>query len=134
MMNNFQKSLTSNKNCIWDIVKIFHPDIEEEKKEKIKAYIKYDWVCIRGCGVDIGIQFECHLMSGFKPLHLFEKELKNNEFRAWRFVEDSKYKLENKEELRYLKVFYKKCLNDILKKHNIEKPTARQMSDFYHSE
>lgn len=134
MLNNFQKSLVSNKECIWDIVKLFHPNIDENKKGEIKVYTKYDWVCINGGCVDIAIEFECHLMSGNKPLHLFEKELKNNEFRGWRFVSDSKYKLEDKDEFKYLKILYKKCLNDILNKHNIQKPTAKQMSDYYHSD
>lgn len=134
MTNNFQKSLRSNKECIWEIVKLFHADISEDKKDQIKAYTKYDWVCITGSDVDLGIQFECHLMSGNKPLHLFEKELKNNKFRAWRFIGDSKFESENRDNLKYLKILYNRVLNDILNKYEIKKPTAKQMSDYYHSD
>lgn len=132
MINNFQKSLILNEECIWEIVKMFHPDIKESSKKKIKAYTKYDWICIEGPGISIGVEFECHLMSGKKPLHLFEQELKNNKFTCWRFVDDSRYKLEKEHE--YLKTLYKNVLNDILAKHNISKPTAKQISDYYHSD
>ena len=134
MINNFQKSLISNNKCLWQIVKTLHPDIPEDKKSTIKAYTKYDWVCITGYGINIGIEFECHLMSGNKALHLFEKELKNNKFKCWRFVDDSKYKIEKDEQYKYLSILYNTIINTILIQNGIEKPTAKQMSDFYHSD
>lgn len=105
-------------------------------KEKIQVHTKYDWVCIstHNNKVDIAIEFECNLMSGSKPLHLFEKELKNNQFRCWRFKSDSMFKLENKDEYKYLKDVYNTALNAILTKYNIQKPTAKQMSEYYHSD
>jgi hypothetical protein len=42
-MNNFQKDLL-NKNTCWEIVKIFHPEISEELKDKLIIDLKYDWV------------------------------------------------------------------------------------------
>lgn len=126
--------MLANKEAIWEIVKIFHPEIDELNKSKIKAYLLYDWVHIRGCGVDIGIEFECHLMSGSKPLSDFEKELRNNKFRAWRFAGDSKYKLEKEKDFDSLRALYCQLVNSVISKHQIQKPTAKQMSDYYHKD
>jgi len=126
--------MLSNKNVAWEIVKVFHPEIDDSLKERLSINCQYDWVLFKTTGVSIGIQFECHLMSGSKPIHLFEKELKSNKFGAWRFVNDSKYKLEKEDDYKYLKLLYCSLVNDILKKNNIAKPTAKQMSDYYHSD
>jgi len=149
-INNFQKAMLNNKDVAWEIIKIYHPDILESysnnyndkiitTKDRLKISIKFDWVVIelmvqKHIKVSIGIEFQCHLMSGDKPLYLFEKELRNNKFRSWRFYDDSKFILENKEEYKYLKVLYNNIVNNILNKNKIPKPTAEQMSDYYHSD
>jgi hypothetical protein len=58
-------------------------------------------------------------MSGSKSLHLFD---------------DNKFKLEDKDESSYLKTLYTDLTNSILLRNNICKPTAKQMSDFYHKD
>lgn len=133
-MNAFQSSLTQNKECIWKIVKIFHPDFPYDKRGKIKVSTMHDWVCIDGPGISIGITFECHLYSGPKPLHLFEQEVKNNMFKAWRFGTDSKFDREKGGEYEYLRTLYKMLTQDTLIGYGIKKPTAKQMSDYYHAD
>jgi len=63
---------------------------------------------------------------------LFFNEIKNNKFRAWRGVLDSKFYIENKDEYKYLHILYNDIVNNILKTNKIPKPTVKQMSDFYH--
>ena len=128
-MNDFQKAMLNNIDVAWQIVKVFHPDIDDSLKEKLSITIKYDWIILRIKKVSIGIEFECHLMSGYKRLELFEQERKNNKFRAWRFVDDSKYNLDD-----CFKDVHVDAINSILKQENIPKPTAKQMSDYYHSD
>lgn len=149
MLNDFQKAMLNNKDVAWEIVKVFHSDILEEYPNKYKEdkmidtkgrlliESKYDWICIRVSAqghltVSIGIEFECRLYSGFKPLHLFEKELENNEFRAWRFDDDSKSVKGIVHEIE--KEYYNTEVNKILVAYNIPRPTAKQMSDYYHSD
>lgn len=129
-MNNFQKSLITNSDCVWEIVKLYHPDFNN--KNNIKASIKYDWVIISAKGVSIGIEFECHLMFGNKPLCLFQQELENNKFRSWRFTDDSKYQFQ--QENKTLEVLYSNLVNNILSNYNISKPTATQMFNYYHTD
>jgi hypothetical protein len=137
LKNSFQKALLKNKDAAWEIIKVFHPDILEEYKDRLKIYLKYDWVCIelkaqKNISVSIGVTFQCNLYSGNKPLHLFEKELKNNSFKAWRFYDDSKSIIgivpDNEVNM------YNDKVNNILNRYNIPKPTAKQMSDYYHSD
>jgi hypothetical protein len=150
MINNFQKAMLNNKEIAWQIIKVFHPDIlisyDNNYNDKIinaldrlKISLKYDWIMIdckiqTHISVSLGIKFECHLMSGDKPLHLFEKELKNNKFKVWRFASDSKYEIEKEKRFDYLRGLYNNLVNDILNQNNISKPTAKQMSDYYHSD
>jgi hypothetical protein len=133
-INNFQEAMLKNKDVAWQIIKVFHPEYDDSFKEKLSIQTKYDWIMLNIKGARLAIEFECHLMSGDKPLHLFEKELRNNKFRSWRFVDDSKYKVEKEKEFDYLRVLYNNLVNDILNKNKIPKPTAKQMSDYYHSD
>ena len=148
-MNNFQKSLIANEDCVWDIVKLYHPDILDEypnkykeksilTRNRLKTYSKYDWIIIKlyvqtHIKVSLGIRFECNLMSGNKPLHLFQQELENG-FRTWRFVDDSKYEKDGGIEYKSLETLRNSLVNNILSNYSILKPTAKQMSDFYHSD
>lgn len=132
MLNNFQLSLIhpNNKNVTWEIVKVFHPDIDDAKMSWLKVTTQYEWVILEIKKlVSIGIQFECKLSSGRKPIELFEKELKNNKFRAWRFYSDPNCNDETQNE-----ILQNEKVNEILNKYNIAKPTAKQMFDYYHSD
>lgn len=134
MINDFQKALINNKDICWEIVKIFHPEVNLSLKDKLNINTLYDWITLSIKGnIDIGIEFECKLMSGNKSLHLFVEEVKNNSFKAWRFSKDKKFSLEKGEEYNYLRILYNKLLNDLLTINNISKPTAEQMSKYYHS-
>lgn len=113
----FQSKLSSDKDALWDIVKLFHPDIPDTvtnvkgtktysvKDDKMETYLKYQWVCIsfkvRGYGlIDIGINnTENHNLYGSGVTKKDMKEaLKNGNvsFAAWRFCIDSIYS-KNKE-------------------------------------
>jgi hypothetical protein len=149
MANNFQKSLLLNEKCIWEIIKLYHPDILDSYpnkykegsiliKNRLKVTTRYDWIVIElhvqtHIKVSLGIKFECHLMSGNKPLHLFQQELDNNIFRCWRFYDDSKHKDEKGIEYDNLKKLRNFLVTNILSFYNISKPTAKQMSNYYHS-
>lgn len=149
MRNNFQLAMTQNTDVAWEIVKLCHPDITEEyispyKKEviittknKLNISCKYDWVIISlripEITVSIGIEFECHLSSGPKSIDLFEKELKNNKFRIWRFWDDSKCISDHLERSKESEKLSDE-LKNILVKYKIPKPTAHQMSKYYHSD
>lgn len=146
-LNDFQKAMIKNNDVAWEIVKIFHPDILEEyphkykegkmisTKDRLRIESIHDWITIKvSCqghvDASIGIKFECNLSSGSKPLHLFENELKNNRFRAWRFYDDSKSVkgIVPKSEANG----YNDKVNALFIEHKIPKPTAQQMSDYYH--
>lgn len=140
-MNDFQKAMLENKSAAWEIVKIFHPDIKGEypnnytdkiiiTKDRLKITHQYDWIIIElrvqsHIKVHLGIEFECHLMSGPKPMELFVKEHDNNKFRAWRFADDSKYVQLDPEN-------YSNSVNYVLKHFEIPKPTPKQMFFYYH--
>jgi len=132
MLNNFQLNLINpNKKYIaWEIVKVFHPNIDDAQMSKLKVETKYDWITLEIKNVvAIGLEFECKLSSGKKPLELFQKELENNSFRGWRFYLDPKCKDEADDELKL-----NAEINAILTKYNVRKPTAKQMFDYYHSD
>ena len=57
MTTQFQKRLIDDKETLWAIVKIYHPELPDTwetiksgtmsvKDNKLSAYQKYDWVCI----------------------------------------------------------------------------------------
>lgn len=146
MLNDFQKALIDNKEVAWKIIKVYHPDIQEEYPNKYKqttiktldrleVVAKFDWVCIKLMAqhikVSLGICFECNLSSGPKPYRLFEKELENNKFYSWRFIDDSKFK---RCDVGYTNLEHpdNNEVNRILNEHQIPKPTAQQMYDYYH--
>lgn len=142
--NQFQKFLTNKENfhIIKEVVKLYHPNLKEtyvDKKGKeksvwdsIKVYLKFDWVCISSDKIDIGIEFEVRkngqiIMSGPKPLSDFENAFQTSKFRAWRFVSDSKYSKE-------YPAPNNPDVNHILEKYNCPRPTAIEMSKYYHSD
>lgn len=125
-LNDFQNSLIGNKDACWEVVKMFHPNIDDSKKDNLKVSSKYDWVMLDlGKKVSIGLKFECKLSNGNKPIELFEEERLNNRFRAWRFADDSLFRTDVDSE-------YTEFLNSILSKHSIKKPSTKQMYDYYH--
>lgn len=134
MINDFQKSLSERPNVMWEIVKVFHPDMDDYFKNRLKFNIRYANVYIELKEVSIMVKFECNFISGPKPISYFVNEVLNNQFEARRTGLDSKFQLEDKEKYQYLKILYKKLVNDILKRNYIAKPTAKQMSDYYHSD
>jgi hypothetical protein len=131
MLNNFQTTMINpnKRHVCWEIIKVFHPEIEDKKQSWFKVTTHYEWIVLQiNKSVSIGIQFECKLSSGSKPLELFEKELQNNKFKAWRFCLDSKFN--NTEDT----VLLNEKVNKILNTNNIAKPTAKQMYDYYHAD
>lgn len=127
-LNDFQVSLAANKEACWEVVKLFHSTINDSKKDSLKITFKYDWVMLSvGTKVDIGIDFECTLRGEGWSINDFEKERKNNVFKAWRFKSDSL--CEDDVDTEYMD-----SLNAILSKHLIKKPTAKQMYDYYYKD
>lgn len=97
--SSFQEGLVSDRETLWKIVKVFHPDAPDSAKENFTAYLKYDWVTVkvdvRGYGtIAIGINNCNHNMSGDsidERSYEFALEDKMVEFQAWRFVSDRFY-------------------------------------------
>lgn len=126
MENDFQISFASNKDACWEVVKLFHPTINDIKKEKLKVSFKYDWVMLNvGRTASIGVEFDCKLSGSDWDIKAFEKEINDNSFKAWRFADDSRFEDDVDEENT-------KLLNAIFLKHGVKKPTAKQMHNYYY--
>lgn len=121
----------SNKLIIDEIISLFHPNI----KENITLYHKYDWVCIKSKNISIGIQFETTIDG--KPMYGpgwkikdFIKAHINSKFKAWRFVDDSKYKSPTSID----DIEDKIDINQIMIKHNVPKPSPNEMYMYYYED
>ncbi len=143
-MNRMQKFLVNkdNKHIILEIIKKFHPDFPEYyisphsgKKKKsidwVRVTVKYDWVCIDGPGVSIGIEFPVSFWGTGWKLKDFVEELENNQFRVWRFSLDkrcgSKYDFESSDD-------FKKSVHKLLIDNKVPKPTPKEMFNYYYSD
>ena len=110
----FQQTLPGDKETLWKIVKLFHPDIPDEfvNRKSIRRSIKdefmtaypgnYDWVSIRfkvpGYGdISLGINNAHQVRNKFWgpdwTLQEFKIGFQEGEFdfRIWRFVDDTLY-------------------------------------------
>lgn len=99
-MTEFQKRLSQDKETLWKIVKVFHPEIPDTAKERIKeGGLLYDWVTIsmriKGYGyISLGID-NCYQTKLYGPYITKEKMQKalidgTVTFRIWRFADDVK--------------------------------------------
>lgn len=132
----------------------------KEHKRDILVNALHDWVVIQvpisksftsKMDISIGIDFLLYpgdefpkngLLAGelYGPgwkLDTFEKIHKNSAFKAWRFSDDSKY-LESAECLEKYGTMtpleVNPDVNEILKKHNVPRPTAQEMFDYYYQD
>ncbi|MFN7465312.1 MAG: hypothetical protein ACK52I_09925 [Pseudomonadota bacterium] len=137
-MNRFQDFMTNpaNMDIVKGVIAIFHPDINLDKR-KITIYIKHDWVIIHTEGIDIGVEVlpnEFCAYNGFMEpgytAQSFQKSLDNGTciYKAWRFVDDSKYAETETEE--YIKP--EKLVHEYLKDKNVPIPTAQEMYKYYY--
>ena len=158
-MNKFQKFMTNpdNKHIVWEIVRLYHPDIEttyvspynnKNKESDINVSIKYDRIIISGkfnyipqpignrVSVEIGISFKPSFYGTGWKLNDFVNEHNKQKFRAWRFAfGDSKYDSKSAIWNEETKEFDdKNCpdVNNIMIKHNVPKPTPKEMMDYYY--
>lgn len=145
-MTKFQAKLISDKDTLWNIVKLFHPELPDEvpnnagmisvKDVRLCAYTNYDWVCIefraRGYGlISIGVE-NCndvnfkHLGMGHK-LEDFQRTLDEGgvAFRAWRFAMDCKSDDGNPDVAEYTK---------ILTDAGYELQSAKEWYDYYYKD
>lgn len=97
MKTHFQQTLPKDIETLWLIVKMYHPNIPDEAKEKLNTYLHYDWVCInckvRGYGyINIGIDNACNYTLWGPNISKQDmiKAIENGEvtFRTWRFSMD----------------------------------------------
>lgn len=148
--NLFQRRLVEDKDTLWKIVKAMHPYIPDTftnnkdkvcsmKDERLKAYMKYDWVNIefraKGYGmVSIGITNcedttnGCGLMGGDVTRQDMRDALEsgNVKFRVWRFVDDHHSKREHfAQEL---------SCKEIFEAANYTQPTVAEWYKFYYSD
>lgn len=108
MTTQFQKDLSADKETLWAIVKLLHPDIPETfignkdrvisvKKDRLACNLRYDWICIdfqvRGWGqVAIGIDNSRNYKL-YGP-HITKKQMAaslldgTTTMNVWRFVND----------------------------------------------
>jgi hypothetical protein len=123
----FQSKLIEDKECLWDLVKLFHPNIpntvESNKgimlsvKDKVIASSKYTWVNIsfkvRGYGlIDFAVDNKTnHTLMGNRVTKKDMQEAINNEqvtISGWRtcldkvYVEDPNLSDENRDGLSFL--------------------------------
>jgi hypothetical protein len=152
-MNSFQKHLLDkkNKHKVWEIIKFLHPTLVLEdkyisKKEKersnienLHVYRNYNWVCISGTlfsngknyKIDLAIKFDMRFKDGSlilgpsQPMKSFDECYQCDNFRAWRFRTDSNY-----DELKLDKI----DINPLLKKLKVDKPTAKEMYNYYYED
>jgi hypothetical protein len=149
MLNSFQNYLLNpnNKYIIWEIVKLYHPDIPEtttSKKgiisktiDKIKIYPKYDWICIEynyNGKIAIGLEFEVNLLGIGWKIEDFVKQYNNNKFKAWRFSDDSKYIPTDYSKEESERISNDPDINDLLISFNVPKPTPEEMIKYYYED
>lgn len=81
-MNALQQDLLRDMDLIWDIVKLYHPDVKTRDRRNMNVVTRYSWVVITldSHKVHLGIK------SSFKKIV------------AWRFVTDSLYKFIDKKD------------------------------------
>ncbi len=148
-MNTFQRFLLKpeNRSIIHTIIKLFHPDLLDEYPnpykegktikldDRLKIGIKYDWITIEANipsygRISIGVEFNSTVMSGTKPLKRFEQSLIEDKFKAWRFYDDVKNKSYSEEGHET----NNPDVHDLLISLKVPKPTAQEMSDYYHQD
>ncbi len=132
----------NNRYILMKIVREFHPDVPNSYTspysgktvmavDKIEAYAKYDWVCIRCRGASIAISFPVSFYGSGKKIQDFEKERRNNIFKSWRFVDDKKAKDPN--DFSKIEGFQQK-VHELLIESGVPIPTAQQMMEHYYSD
>lgn len=127
-MNTFQKFmlLPKNKHILQEVVKIYHPDIEDKYLDEIKIGTMYKWITIDGKGVSIGIEFNPGFSGMGWKMSDFVKAYNTKKFRTWRFADDSKY------------VPYPNSndpeVHDLLISRGVPKPTPTEMFKYYYSD
>lgn len=149
----FQSRLLSDKDAIWDIIKLFHPDIPNtvssfkgdkifNVRDKIEVYVKYQWVCIsfriREYGViDIGItNSNNHTLYGGGITKDDMKDALDNgdvKFRAWRFSLDKIYR-ENEELARKTEKSLDYMAGRLLSLHGYKLVEVDEWFDYYYSD
>ena len=97
-MTNFQRTLPQDKETCWQIVKLFHPELEDAYKHKMIARKgNYHWVTIefrvKGYGqISIGIDnnHNTTLFGNRVTKGMMQSAIKNGDvsFRCWRFSLD----------------------------------------------
>ncbi len=133
MINRMQSFLIQeeNQSKLFEIVRLFHPYLTSMNGLSVSA--KYDWICVRGGAVDIGIQFPTGLTGTGWKKEDFEKQHNNNKFKAWRFADDKYY---GKSE--YFGIEYMSALNPyvhtLMTLLEIPKPTPHEMMKYYYSD
>jgi hypothetical protein len=119
MVTQFQKTLPKDIDTLWDIVKVYHPDIPEEAKGKVSTSLNYDWVCIefrvKGYGyVAIGVDNCCQYALWGDRVSKADmiKALQDGTvtFRTWRFSTD---KLFEKDIAKSLSPEHKQLENEL---------------------
>jgi hypothetical protein len=159
MLNTFQKFMLNpeNKHIAWEIVRLYHPDIEtkyispysgKEKEANIQIQGYYNGIEIKGkfnyipqptgirVSVNIGVSFTPRFHGMGWELSDFEREYNENTFKAWRFrYDDSKYiEITWNEELKIFESPTNYDVNSILTKYNVPKPTPKEMLNEYYSD
>ena len=125
-MNKFQHFMIfkQNRPIVYEIVKLFHPELSDLELPSLKIFTKYSWVTIDGRGVSIGIEFNPGFSGIGWKMKDFVEAFNKRSFRAWRFADDKKFKTHPHEE----------DISHIVKKHNIPKPTPTEMMKYYYSD
>lgn len=104
----FQQGLVNDRETLWKIVRVFHPDVPDSARISFLASLKYDWVKVKADvkrygTIAIGINNCNHIMSGDsidESSYEFALQDKMVEFLAWRFVSDRFYREKHEEAKR----------------------------------
>jgi len=115
-----------NRPIVHEVVKLFHPEMSDLELSSLKIGTKYSWVTIDGRGVSIGIEFNPGFIGMGWKMKDFVQAYNKKRFRAWRFVDDSKY------------IPYPNSNNpevhDLLISYKVPKPTPKEMFKYYYSD
>ena len=153
MTTQFQLSLCKDRDTLYDIIKIYHPYIEQYDIDKIKSFLnielRYDWVTVKlnyknkigELKISLGIEngnVQPIICSGNKPMYVFQDAIDNNQvsFRVWRFVDDILYNRESvfDEDIAQVNRELSNQAASLLKSRGYTVQSAKEMFKIYHKD
>lgn len=127
--NNFQQYMRTDKanEVIKELVLMFHPEATEKQLATVKISQQYEWVLLKGMGkISIGMKFRHGFHGMGIKLSDFEKAYREGKFEAWKFYDDCNYISNDTNSHR--------DVTDIMNKHQVPRPSPKQMFEYYYED